>query len=386
MRNWLPFTLLLCPYLLAGGSNVELIGTPNDGIQPQAVFGANGVLHLIYFKGSPSEGDIFYVRRQQDGEEFSKPMRVNSRTGSAIAAGSIRGAQMALGRNGRIHVAWMGTKNAEQAVVNGEPKTPMIYTRLNDEGTAFEPERNVLTWAAGLDGGGTVATDQSGNVYVAWHGAGTSEGEESRAVYVARSRDDGKIFAREEQANRVQTGACACCGMKAFADRDGNLHLLYRAAYSKGDRHMTWLISEKSTAPFNLVTLSQWNIMMCPMSSASTAQGPRAPVAAWETEGQIHFAILNNIGPRTSSSAAPKILSPPDTGKRKHPSIAQNNRGDILLAWIENSGWAKGGTLAWQLFDSSGKPLGEKNGGAALKPWSLLSAVAKSDGSFLIVY
>ena len=36
---------------------------------------------------------------------FSVPIKVNSLPGSAIAAGNIRGAHIAIGRNGRVHVA-----------------------------------------------------------------------------------------------------------------------------------------------------------------------------------------------------------------------------------------------------------------------------------------
>jgi len=39
-------------------------------------------------------------------------------------------------------------------------KTPMLYTRLNDAGTAFEAERDLITVARGLDGGGSVAADE----------------------------------------------------------------------------------------------------------------------------------------------------------------------------------------------------------------------------------
>ena len=35
----------------------------------------------------------------------------------------------------------------------------MLYTRLNDTGDAFEPQRNVIQKRVGLDGGGSVAAD-----------------------------------------------------------------------------------------------------------------------------------------------------------------------------------------------------------------------------------
>ena len=83
-----------------------------------------------------------------------------------------------------------------------------------------------------LDGGGSIAADAAGNVYVAWHAtsAEAPEGEAGRRLWVARSRDDGATFTDESPALEEGTGACACCGTKALVDRRGRLYILYRAA------------------------------------------------------------------------------------------------------------------------------------------------------------
>src|SRR5438309_1030100 len=72
---------------------VAVIATPEGGIQPQAVADDAGVVHLIYFQGDPGGGDLFYVRSKPGTTEFSKPIRVNSQPGSAVAIGTIRGGQ-----------------------------------------------------------------------------------------------------------------------------------------------------------------------------------------------------------------------------------------------------------------------------------------------------
>ena len=87
---------------------VTLMRTPGGGIQPQVAVDRKGMLHLIYFSGDPSAGDIYYVRKAPGAPEFSKPIRVNSVPGSAIAVGSVRGPHLAVGTDGRLHVAWMG--------------------------------------------------------------------------------------------------------------------------------------------------------------------------------------------------------------------------------------------------------------------------------------
>jgi hypothetical protein len=127
----------------------------------------------------------------------------------------------------------------------------MLYTRLNDAGTAFEPERNVIQRASGLDGGGSVAGDDAGNVYVAWHAPlpGTG-GEANRCVWVTRSTDEGKTFAREQRANTDPTGACGCCGMRAFADSKGTLFVLYRSATEAVHRDIYSLVSTNRGTSF----------------------------------------------------------------------------------------------------------------------------------------
>src|SRR5262249_44499167 len=167
---------------------------------PQATVDAKGVLHLIYFSGEPGNGDVFYVRSEDGGANFSRPIRVNSQPGSVIATGNIRGAHLALGKNGRAHVAWMGSGKAQPK--GPSEATPMLYARLDDAGTAFEAQRNVIRAAVGLDGGGSVAADDAGNVYVTWHApVPGAKGEDNRRVWVARSTDEGKTFADEKPAS-----------------------------------------------------------------------------------------------------------------------------------------------------------------------------------------
>jgi len=183
-----------------GRPEVTLMRTPGGGIQPQVAMDRKGMLHLIYFSGDPSAGDIYYVRKAPDTPEFSKPILVNSVPGSAIAVGSVRGPHLAVGTDGRVHVAWMG------AHPTGSKKTvPMLYTRLNDPGTAFEPERNVMQFAVGLDGGASVAADDSRNVYVVWHANPENNGEGHRRVWMVHSGDDGRTFAREVAVDLIDS-------------------------------------------------------------------------------------------------------------------------------------------------------------------------------------
>lgn len=366
--------------LRAEPEKVKLVRTPDGGIQPQAAIDGKGVVHLIYFKGKAAAGDIFYVRQEPGQENFSEPMRVNSPKGTAMAAGTIRGAQMALGRNGRVHVAWNGPAPGKGDYM----QAPMLYTRLNEAGTAFEPERDVINIARGLDGGGSVAADGAGNVYVMWHAPkpGNTNGEAGRTVFIVRSSDDGKTFSREKDASPKPSGACGCCGMRAFADSQGNVFALYRAASEKVNRDEVLLISRNHGESFEIATTHPWNIASCPMSSAWLAGGKGGTLAAWETTGQVYFASADS-----KTLAVSKPIAPPGSAKRKHPVAVANAAGEVLLAWTEGTGWQRGGAVAWQLFDATGKPTDQKGRVADGVPvWGLVAAVAQADGSFVVFH
>src|SRR5207247_613995 len=136
--------------------------------------------------------------------------------------------QLAVGKGGRVHVAWNGSGKALPRGP-GKYNSPMLYSRLTDAGTAFEEQRNLMRITESLDGGGTLTADQAGNVYVAWHAQKSGfVGEDQRKVWLALSTDEGKTFAEELPINTQPTGACGCCGMRAFTDGKGNAYFLYR--------------------------------------------------------------------------------------------------------------------------------------------------------------
>ncbi len=98
---------------------------PHGGLQPEVTATADGTIHLVYFLGAPGRGDLFYARSHDGGASFGRAVRVNSTPGSAIATGTIRGAQIAVGPRGRVHVAW-----------NASDNSGMLYARANGAAAA----------------------------------------------------------------------------------------------------------------------------------------------------------------------------------------------------------------------------------------------------------
>jgi hypothetical protein len=337
---------------------------------------------MIYLSGPADHADVLYARSTESDAHFSKPRQVNSVPGSAIAVGTVRGAHLAIGKGGRVHVAWLGSNRAEPKA--GDGATPMLYSRMNDGGDAFEAERNIIHAHPGLDGGGSVAADQFGNVFVAWHAPENKGGDElSRCVWVAHSTDEGKAFAPEVKASPSAIGACGCCGMRLFADGKGRVLALYRSAEKGVHRDMYLVESDGDSTDFQFVKIHPMKSDVCVMSTAAFARDKDGILVAWETEGQIYLAKVANA----SLKIAKPVGMPGDKRSRKHPAIAVNATGQVLVAWSEGTAWAKGGSIAWQVFDSDGKPIdtaiGHEDG---LPVWGSPAAFARSDGSFAIIY
>jgi hypothetical protein len=255
----------------------------------------------------------------------------------------------------------------------------MFYTRSRPDGT-FEPERNLHHSPGPIDGG-SVGADADGHVYVAWHSEMPgSKGEANRRAWVARSSDDGVTFAAEAMASPADAGACGCCGTGTFVDRRSRLYVLFRSAREGSHREATLLTSADHGKTFTSRALQDWPITACPMSTFAFAEGGGAVVAAWETAGEVYWTRVDDSGDGRPIAASGS------TGGRKHPSIARNARGETLLAWTEGMGWSRGGTLAWQVFDRSGSPIGEAGRADGVPAWSLVAAIAQRDGSFAIIY
>ena len=357
---------------------VELKRVPDSGIQPQVATDSDGSVHLVYFKGDASGGDLYYAR-SKDGNAFSSAIRVNSVAGSAVAMGNIRGARVAIGRAGRVYVAWNGSQKAAEK--NGG-RAPMLFARLNTQGTGFEPERNVIQSAYGIDGGGGIAADSSGRVYVFWHAPKLGkDDEQSRVVWVTRSPDDGSTFEPERIAWSEPSGACGCCSLNAFTDSKGAIYVLFRSARETVNRDMYLLVSKDHGATFAGSDISPWKVGYCVMSSEAFAMNSQRVFAAWETEKKIRFGAFEGNG---SSVFGPMPLG---AGKNeKYPSLAVNGKSDVLVAWTDGMAWKHGGSLHWQLLDGSGERLGTEGAGDGVPVWSLVGSYSRRDGSFVILY
>jgi hypothetical protein len=376
---WVTTLLVAVPLLSISLPQVELKRVPGGGIQPQVAADRYGAVHLVYFKGDPEAGDLYYSK-SYDGLKFSEAIRVNSVPGTAVAVGNIRGARIALGRDGFVFVIWNGSRKTGDPVLG---RNPMLFTRLVPGARAFEPERNLIHTAYGIDGGGGIAADRNGRLYAFWHAPiPGKKGEAFRRVWITRSEDDGHSFEPERVAWDNSTGACGCCSLNAYADSAGRVYVLFRSAEEIVNRDMYLLESIDHGVTFHGSDISKWKIGYCVMSSEAFAAGSSGVFAAWETEKQVHFGPVD---PKTA--AVTDIAVHPDSGTtQKYPVLAINRAGVLLASWTEGMGWKRGGSVHWQLFRNEGQPLGTPGAADGVPVWSTVAAYAKRNGRFVLLY
>lgn len=363
--------LALLP-LFASAADVRFERVPEGGVQPQIASASDGTLHLVYLKGDPRGCDVRHVTKKPGAAAWSTPRTVNSTPASAIAAGTIRGAQIAIGQDDALHIVWNGVGDHKRQI-----PSPLLYTRSLDGGGTFEPQRDLRADTQALDGGASIAASAKGEVFVVWHGApaGAAPGEINRRVYVLKSTDNGQTFAAPKIANADDPGVCACCSLKTFVSPTGELLTLYRAARSMSQRDIVLMTSRDGGATFQHRDVGPWAINACPMSSASVISAGTQTRAAWEAEGQVFTSLLDaNSGAITVSN-----------DKARHPALAINSKGETLVSWSIGTGWQKGGQLGWLVLDSTGRPTSTRGTQPGMPVWDFSAAYAEGE-NFVVLY
>lgn len=364
--------LLIVTSLSQAATQVTMERVPEHGVQPQIARGSDGTLHLVYLVGDAAECDVRYSTKPAGATSWTTPIKVNSDPHSAIAMGTIRGAQLAIGQDDKVHVVWNGsTKGAPP-----RSPAPLYYAQRSSDGS-FSAQRNVRGDTKALDGGASIAASAKGEVFIVWHGAPAEAepGEEHRVVFVLKSTDNGHTFGPVTIANLNDQGVCACCSLKTMVAPDGELITLYRAARSKTQRDITVLSSRDSGTTFTPRIIGPWAINACPMSSANLVPVGGRTRAAWEAEGKIYSALLD--------ATSPALLISNDPGR--HPALAVNNHGETLVVWSIGTGWQRGGSLAWRKIDASGHLTEVQGKTEGVPVWDFTAVYAEGE-DFVVMY
>ena len=164
------------------------------------------------------------------------------------------------------------------------------------------------------------------------------------------------------------------------AGPSNTLYMLYRSATAMTHRDVFLLQSTDQGRTFRGAQVQPWEIGACPMTSMSMALG-RTLMGAWESEGQVHLGPID----RSTPPAAPSEAAV-DAPVRKHPRLAIDRNGTMLLVWTEGTAWGRGGSIAWRTFGPDGKPADVQGRQDGLPAWSFAAVIPQKDAGFVVIY
>ena len=318
---------------------------PAGGSVPDAEVDENGVIHVAFLSG----GDVLYIRSKDEGETFTQPIRVNTEAGFA-SGGRFRGPDLAIGRNGKVHVVWY---NAGYQQERPHDEWGVMYSRLYEKTMRFEKARNLNKRPSDNF---SLAADSTGRVAVIWMAG---------KIYASLSDDGGTEFAAPTD---LGFDPCECCGSRATYARDGSLVVLYRDKTDNlRDTNVATLATGAAKWRNRVISETPWPITSCPMTGSFLGESRAGIAAAWETNGQIFFRV--GLGAETKEVRAAE--------KGRFPVVLTSG-GTTLVAWKDDK------RLEWQVFGSDTSAVGNQGSHAGTNSDRPAGVIAKSGRMILI--
>jgi hypothetical protein len=342
------FLLLVSLADLRASERVHFSSLPDKGEVPDAEIDPGGVVHVAYVVGE----DAFYVKSSDNGKTFSAPVRINSQPGTVHPANMFRGPDLAIGKNGRVHVIWY--VNAYQRKLP-QDQWGVFYSYLDPEQSAFARGRNLNHKPSDNY---SLAANAKGEMAVVWMAG---------KIFLTESMDNGETFG--ESTSIWEANPCECCASRALMKNEGTLFIQYREKQNN-ERDM-YLLTRKGEGPFTKQKISstEWKINACPMTGCFLSGDAQRLATAWETKGEIFY------GMKTGASM-PREVAVAKNGK--WPIVLASSDGNVLVSWKD------GETVKWQSFDQSGKflelPQSRKSGNV-----NRHAGVVLKDGSWLLI-
>lgn len=128
---------------------------------------------------------------------------------------------------------------------------------------------------------------------------------------------------------------------------------------------------------WQLNEVEDWKVTSCTMGSFPLLTDGARHLGAWEPEARIRVAWFSSPTP------VPRTLGA--VPGAKHPDIAANGKGRLLVAWTEGTGWNRGGSVAWHELEDSLEPVGPPGKAPDVPVWGRVTAYAEPDGSFVVL-
>jgi hypothetical protein len=369
-----------------------------NAAEPSVAVAPGGAVYVAWAgHGAGKAADVWLARFDEKGQRAGELVRVNRVAGEAAAW---RGdpPEVAVADDGAVYVAWTA-----RAAETGHATT-LYLSASRDGGKSFDAPVKVNDDAgAGVHGMHSLALGRDGRVYLAWldernlhtheemktvgtagakQASGGMHGEQNREVFFAASADGGRTFAPNR---RVASEACPCCKTALAISPEGRIYLGWRQVLPGDFRHIAVAASADGGETFNAPTIvsdDRWELRGCPVSGPALAAGDGETLRVlWYTAGEAGrpglYSAESSDGGRTF---APRRAVREGT-LRGTPLLLKDERGG-LVAVFEGAG-ESGSNGLWQA------RLGEAMsgaGGAPLIAGGEAVAAAVSNGRLNVAY
>lgn len=314
---------------------VQISAADVDAAEPVTATALDGGFYVAWVNhNANSQSDVMLARFDSEGATSGSPVMMNQQAGVATAW---RGDPPSVAVTDRaVYVLW--TARVE---VDGKKGTDLYLSASEDQGRTFASTVKVnddkLPGAHGMH---SLAVGRDGRIYVAWldernvrapqpsKHAGGHHMESNRELFIASSADGGKTFS----ANRkVAADACPCCKTALAVAQDGTVYASWRQVLPGNFRHIAVASSTDNAANFSapvIVSDDKWMLQGCPVSGPSLATDPNGALkVVWYAAGEagapgLYFAETRDRG----RSFSPRALLMQESVKGTPALVGGNNR------------------------------------------------------------
>ena len=288
--------LPLAAGLAAEGHPSPAAKAPRPELGTGAAFAPDGTLLAVV----KDDQHLLLRRSRDDGATWSDPVRVNA-IPEAIAADGDSRPKLAFAADGGVLVTW--------ARPLPKPYTGEIrLARSDDGGASFNPPITVHHDRAEITHRfESIAVGKDGRVTVAWidkrdlEGAkATRQAYRGAAIYAAQSSDHGRSFGRE---TKLADHSCECCRTAVSHDADGAPLVFWRHVFALNERDhaLARLTPDGRPEAVQRATFEAWKVDACPHHGPSLAVdegGTRH--AVWFNQkdgvGHVYYGRLQRVG------------------------------------------------------------------------------------------
>lgn len=271
---------------------------PASGSAPRVELGASAALDSSGALWAVNkEGGRVVARQSKDLGRTWSPPRPVSPEGEPVAADGEARPKIAAGRGGELYVSWTRPLS--------KPYTGEIrFSRSLDGGNTFSApitvhaDRQEITHRFDA-----LAVGRDGRVLVAWvdkrdlEAAKAAQAEyRGAAIYYAVSDDRGASFAGD---SRLADHSCECCRIALQPESDGGFLVLWRHVFAPDIRdHALARVDARGRAgTLRRATFDDWHLDACPHHGPSLAADGRGRLhAVWFTQAPgregVHYGRL----------------------------------------------------------------------------------------------